>query len=185
MHPCLTHRGEPRSRPRTPTLPACCTQAPTKPKLPTRATSGFHLVTWLQATCRTSADVANTYAKALAADGFDSLEALTTLVEPPSLIQPGHLNLLRPFLATPPPRPDKRIMQELQETLGGCPITQEPFKVPVMAPDGFIYERAAIRTWLLRKSTSPMTNLPMKKRFANSTLLYNVVRAVHMATDAP
>jgi E3 ubiquitin-protein ligase RGLG len=32
---------------------------------------------------------------------------------------------------------------------------------PVIASDGFTYERAAIEAWLARRATSPMTNLPM------------------------
>lgn len=32
---------------------------------------------------------------------------------------------------------------------------------PVIAADGFTYERAAIEAWLTRRATSPMTNLPM------------------------
>ena len=139
--------------------------------------NGFYLAPWLQMVCRTTVDVANTYAEALAADGYDSLEALALLDEPPSLIQPAHIDLLRPFLAQPP-RSDKRLREELEETLR-CPITQEPFKEPVMAPDGFIYERDAITTWLQRKSTSPMTNLPMKKRLVTSKMLQNIAHAVH------
>lgn len=32
---------------------------------------------------------------------------------------------------------------------------------PVIAPDGFTYERSAIENWMTRAQTSPMTNLPM------------------------
>lgn len=32
---------------------------------------------------------------------------------------------------------------------------------PVIAADGFTYERRAIEDWLSRKGTSPMTNLPL------------------------
>eukprot|EP00873_Tetraselmis_striata_P025105 jgi/Tetstr1/445369/TSEL_033167.t1 len=43
-----------------------------------------------------------------------------------------------------------------------CPITQEVMKDPVIAADGFTYERSAIEAWLQKKSTSPMTNSPLE-----------------------
>jgi len=43
-----------------------------------------------------------------------------------------------------------------------CPITQDIMNYPVLCSDGFVYEKAAIQEWLnSRKTTSPMTNLPM------------------------
>lgn len=48
-----------------------------------------------------------------------------------------------------------------------CPITCEPFKVPVQAADGFTYEEAAINEWVVRQQvagrqiTSPKTGKPM------------------------
>ena len=43
-----------------------------------------------------------------------------------------------------------------------CPITQDLMNYPVLCSDGFVYEKAAIQEWLnSRKTTSPMTNLPM------------------------
>lgn len=41
---------------------------------------------------------------------------------------------------------------------------QEIFVDPVMAADGFTYERYAIEDWLRRKNTSPMTNAAMLNR---------------------
>jgi len=35
-------------------------------------------------------------------------------------------------------------------------------KDPVIAADGFTYERSAIEAWLQKKSTSPMTNSPLE-----------------------
>lgn len=48
---------------------------------------------------------------------------------------------------------------QIIELLGilSCPITNEPMIDPVLAPDGYTYERKAIETWLLTKNTSPMT----------------------------
>jgi hypothetical protein len=36
---------------------------------------------------------------------------------------------------------------------------------PVIATDGFTYERSAIAAWLARSATSPMTNLPLPDDF--------------------
>ncbi|XP_051562234.1 WD repeat, SAM and U-box domain-containing protein 1 isoform X1 [Myxocyprinus asiaticus] len=44
-----------------------------------------------------------------------------------------------------------------------CPITREIMKDPVIAADGYSYEREAIESWITTKSrTSPMTNLPLQ-----------------------
>ncbi|KAK9823095.1 hypothetical protein WJX72_000232 [[Myrmecia] bisecta] len=53
-----------------------------------------------------------------------------------------------------------------------CPITQEVFKDPVVAADGFTYERAAITDWLRKSLTSPMTNeaLPHDKVVPNFSI---------------
>ena len=39
-----------------------------------------------------------------------------------------------------------------------CPISQEIFQDPVVAADGYSYERRSITEWLARNDTSPMTN---------------------------
>lgn len=39
-----------------------------------------------------------------------------------------------------------------------CPITQEVMDEPVLAADGFTYDRPAITSWLSSHDTSPMTN---------------------------
>lgn len=44
-----------------------------------------------------------------------------------------------------------------------CPITRELMREPVMAADGYSYEREAIESWVNTKNrTSPMTNLPLQ-----------------------
>uniref|UniRef100_A0A8C4S159 WD repeat, SAM and U-box domain-containing protein 1 n=1 Tax=Erpetoichthys calabaricus TaxID=27687 RepID=A0A8C4S159_ERPCA len=44
-----------------------------------------------------------------------------------------------------------------------CPITQEIMKDPVIASDGYSYERTAIESWInTKKHSSPMTNLQLK-----------------------
>jgi Tfp pilus assembly protein PilF len=42
-----------------------------------------------------------------------------------------------------------------------CPITQDVMKDPVLAPDGYSYEREAIEQWLVASRTSPMTREAM------------------------
>ncbi|KAI8474437.1 MAG: hypothetical protein J3K34DRAFT_518175 [Monoraphidium minutum] len=42
-----------------------------------------------------------------------------------------------------------------------CPITQEPFRDPVVASDGQTYERAAILSWMSSSETSPLTHQPL------------------------
>ncbi|XP_032358135.1 WD repeat, SAM and U-box domain-containing protein 1 isoform X2 [Etheostoma spectabile] len=43
-----------------------------------------------------------------------------------------------------------------------CPITRELMKEPVIAADGYSYEREAIDSWINHKNrSSPMTNLPL------------------------
>ena len=44
-----------------------------------------------------------------------------------------------------------------------CPLTYEVMTDPVVAADGFTYERAAISRWLLVAQRSPMTNKPMQR----------------------
>ncbi|XP_005918284.1 WD repeat, SAM and U-box domain-containing protein 1 isoform X1 [Haplochromis burtoni] len=44
-----------------------------------------------------------------------------------------------------------------------CPITRELMKDPVIAADGYSYERESIESWIRGKNkTSPMTNLPLQ-----------------------
>jgi outer membrane protein assembly factor BamB len=42
-----------------------------------------------------------------------------------------------------------------------CPILQDVMEDPVVAMDGFTYERAAIEAWFRQSDRSPMTNLPI------------------------
>ena len=44
-----------------------------------------------------------------------------------------------------------------------CPISRELFKEPVLADDGFFYEKNEIEKWLKAKNTSPLTGLYMNK----------------------
>lgn len=42
-----------------------------------------------------------------------------------------------------------------------CPITHEPFRDPVRASDGRLYEREAITKWASEHGTSPFTREPL------------------------
>lgn len=43
-----------------------------------------------------------------------------------------------------------------------CPISREVMSDPVIAADGYSYERESIESWIRGKTkTSPMTNLPL------------------------
>lgn len=42
-----------------------------------------------------------------------------------------------------------------QDTRPVCPISLEPFTDPVVASDGWTYERFAIEQWMITSSTSP------------------------------
>lgn len=44
-----------------------------------------------------------------------------------------------------------------------CPITLQPLRDPVIASDGFTYEREAITKWLIDNKNSPCTNLELKQ----------------------
>jgi hypothetical protein len=54
-----------------------------------------------------------------------------------------------------------------------CPITQVRLRDPVVAADGYTYERDAIEAWLSGNGTSPMNNLPLedKSLVPNLTLM--------------
>ena len=59
-----------------------------------------------------------------------------------------------------------------------CPITYELPLDPVMAEDGFIYERSAIEEWLRRQQRSPSTNEPMGTRLVASARVQNTIKAL-------
>ena len=69
-----------------------------------------------------------------------------------------------------PAEQQPRSRQEQETFL--CPITQEIMLDPVIAADGYTYERRAIESWLKGKMTSPMTNqqLSHKQLIPNNVL---------------
>lgn len=54
-----------------------------------------------------------------------------------------------------------------------CPITGDIMADPVIAPDGYTYERKAITDWLARSGVSPMTRQPMS---ANNLIVNRLVK---------
>jgi hypothetical protein len=46
-----------------------------------------------------------------------------------------------------------------------CPITHELMNTPVVAQDGFTYEKSAIEGWMDHRKASPKTNQPMEPIF--------------------
>jgi len=49
-----------------------------------------------------------------------------------------------------------------------CPITHELMGTPVVAQDGFTYEKSAIEDWMRHKKTSPKTNEPIEAVFVSN-----------------
>jgi len=48
-------------------------------------------------------------------------------------------------------------LREHLSEVGVCPISREWMKDPVIAPDGYTYEKEAIEMWLAVHRTSPLT----------------------------
>ncbi|KAF6251956.1 Copine-domain-containing protein [Scenedesmus sp. NREL 46B-D3] len=64
-----------------------------------------------------------------------------------------------------------------------CPITQDVMGEPVLAADGYTYEKHAIQDWLSRNDRSPMTNeaLGSKQLLPNHALRSAIMEAQHAA----
>ena len=61
----------------------------------------------------------------------------------------------------------KEQISEIESTLENkyfCPITHSVFIDPVLADDGFTYEREYIEDWLKSNDASPMTNEKLKTK---------------------
>ncbi|GAX73849.1 hypothetical protein CEUSTIGMA_g1299.t1 [Chlamydomonas eustigma] len=68
-----------------------------------------------------------------------------------------------------------------------CPITQEIMKDPVMAADGYSYDRSSITQWLQTHHTSPMTNtqLPHKTLTPNHALRSSIMEYLEETSRQP
>jgi hypothetical protein len=68
------------------------------------------------------------------------------------------------------PRPQQQQAQPQQQQAQGapaeflCPLTRALMRDPVVAADGFTYERAAIAAWLAQHGASPLTRRPLPSR---------------------
>lgn len=70
-------------------------------------------------------------------------------------------DLAKDFFEIDQPKAPDPIAENPEEDRLVCPISHEPFRDPVTAPDGRNYERARITAWLQEHGTSPFTFLPM------------------------
>ena len=57
-----------------------------------------------------------------------------------------------------------------------CPITQEVMKDPVVAKDGFTYERSAVTQWVAKHGTSPMTRQALTMDFIPNVRLKSKIK---------
>lgn len=63
-------------------------------------------------------------------------------------------------------RPDTDVDVSINTSTFACPITQEVMKDPVIAADGFSYERKSIERWFeMGHTTSPVTNKNLEHLF--------------------
>jgi Mg-chelatase subunit ChlD len=69
-----------------------------------------------------------------------------------------------------------------------CPITHELLKTPVIAKDGFTYEKEAIEEWFRTSTKSPMTNQNISKELLINYALKNsmetIVQGARVTTDS-
>ncbi len=56
-----------------------------------------------------------------------------------------------------------------------CPITKMIFNIPVVCEDGHTYEEDAINEWFINNNTSPITNLPINKKYYKNFTLSNFI----------
>jgi len=66
-----------------------------------------------------------------------------------------------------------------------CPITQEVMKNPVLASDGHSYEEHAIKTWISRDETSPLTREPIGNVFTRNHALRNAIEEYQNTKNTP
>ena len=59
-----------------------------------------------------------------------------------------------------------------------CPITKMLPLDPVMAEDGNVYDRSAIKKWFKEKKTSPVTNLKIRTKLIPAKHVTNMIQAM-------
>ncbi|KAK9809134.1 hypothetical protein WJX72_009911 [[Myrmecia] bisecta] len=62
----------------------------------------------------------------------------------------------------------------VQDTIR-CPITLSIMRDPVVAADGFTYERSAIECWLQTSNTSPMTNMCLAHKLLSPNISIKIM----------
>lgn len=61
-----------------------------------------------------------------------------------------------------------------------CPITMAVMEDPVVAMDGYTYDRLQIEKWLQLRNTSPITNLPMRSSLVPNRQLRSQMRELNL-----
>ncbi len=56
-----------------------------------------------------------------------------------------------------------------------CPITKMIFNSPVVCEDGYTYEEETIKEWFINNNTSPLTNLPINKKYSKNLILLQLI----------
>lgn len=81
-------------------------------------------------------------------------------------------------------RPPRRLVKGLSDAAMEnftCPITHAVMWEPVVASDGYTYERSAIEEWLSRhpegQALSPMTQVPMTRVVVPNNTIANLIRS--------
>ncbi|CAF2830389.1 unnamed protein product [Rotaria sp. Silwood2] len=71
--------------------------------------------------------------------------------------------------------------QEMMIDTLTCPLTLAIFIDPVVAADGFTYERSSITAWLKNNDRSPMTNQKLPNKDLNpNTVVKQIINALHL-----
>lgn len=81
----------------------------------------------------------------------------------------------------------KRLRSVIHESMDEflCPITHALPLDPVLAEDGKVYERSALKKWLREQNRSPSTNLPMGKKLVPATQIKNMIERMVKSDAVP
>ena len=63
-----------------------------------------------------------------------------------------------------------------------CPISLELMRDPVICADGHSYERANIKSWLMRSNCSPKTNLELEHKFLIPNMNLKIIIEAYRST---
>jgi hypothetical protein len=73
----------------------------------------------------------------------------------------------------------ERIMECME-----CPITHQRVVNPFCLGDGYVYEKEAIKQWLAKKHTSPMTNAELKCGYRFPSITFkNIARILYLENE--